>query len=247
MAEDPGPGPAGGGEGGPAEAASEVREGIPEDVVAQAREELGEDVPYFVEVWNDYDPSMRFVSLFPVGEEQGATLSSVAYYIIEPGKHSGVHSDNAEEVVFVAEGAGEVFTMGRTEKLEAGKFVVLPAGMGHDIYAYGAVALRLLSFFPTPEILSTFQQVIFPIGGNVLSSKPPGPVVTELDPNNLPEDFPFDLAELGLAPVSEPREPTMTERLLGLVGEPAATPPAPEEPAGVPETGESAADPPGEG
>ena len=221
--------------GGAGDAVEEGAEGIPEDVMAGAEDE--EATPYFVEVWNDYDPSMRFVSLFPVGEDQGATASSVAYYIIEPGKHSGLHADNAEEVIFVAEGEGEVFVTGSTLKLEAGKFVVLAAGIEHDIYAQGAVELRLLSFFPTTEIVSTFQQTIFPMGGNILSSKPPTPVVTELDPANLPEDFPFDLAELGMTAADEPREPTMTERLLGMAtapGEPApagAEGPAGEEPA----------------
>ena len=28
-----------------------------------------EPPPYWVEVWNDYDPSQRFVSIFPVGEK----------------------------------------------------------------------------------------------------------------------------------------------------------------------------------
>jgi hypothetical protein len=68
-------------------------------------------------------------------------------------------------------------------------------------------------------VISTFQQVIYPMGGNELSSRPPkGPVITELDPNNLPEDFPFDLSELGLGEggPGEPRELTMTERLIGM-------------------------------
>lgn len=229
-----------------------LRQGIPEDVGAQDGAESGEEFPhFFVEVWNDYDPSMRFAAIFPVGADQGATASSVAYYIIEPGKHTGVHSDNAEEIVFITEGEGELFMMGRTEKLVAGKFHVLAAGLDHDIYAQGAIALRLLSFFPTTEIQSTFQQVVFPVGGHVLSSKPPRPVVTELDPDNLPEDFPFDLAELGLAPAEEaPREPTMTERLLGMVpggasaadASSGAGPQAPEgaEAAGEPDTASSA-------
>lgn len=214
-------------------------EGVPADQVSA---EDDEDTHYFVEVYNDYDPSQRFVSIFPVGERQGAKGSSVAYYIIEPGNHSGLHSDNAEEVVFVAEGEGEVFVIGATKRLEAGKFVVFPAGVDHDIYAHGAVALRLLSFFPTTEIQSTFQQVVYPMGGNVVSSKPPdsqGPVLTELDPNNLPEDFPFDLADLGLS--DAPRELTPTEIALGMT-EPGVPPPdlnirvidpsAPDEPEG---------------
>jgi quercetin dioxygenase-like cupin family protein len=189
-----------------------------EGVVDPAAGAEGEEPPpYWVEVWNDYDPSMRFVSIFPVGEKEGAIASSVAYYIVEPGKHTGLHADNVEEVVFVAEGEGEVFVIGGTKKLEAGKFIVFPAGTDHDIYAYGNDALRLLSFFPTTEIQSTFQQEIYPVGGNVLSSKPPTPELTELDPNDLPENFPFSLEELGMAEAASPdRELSRTEQLIGM-------------------------------
>ena len=127
-------------------------------------EHVVEPGPYFVEVWNDYDPSQRFAVIFPVGEDTGVVSSSVAYCIIEPGKHTGLHSDSAEEVVFVAEGEGEVFSIGQTRRLEAGQFVVFPAGSDHDIYAKGSVALRLLSFFPVPEVIATFQQVVYPWG-----------------------------------------------------------------------------------
>ncbi len=122
-----------------------------------------EEFPHFVEVWNDYDPSQRFVAIFPVGEKEGATASSVAYYIIEPGKHSGVHSDNAEEIVFVAEGEGEVFMIGRVAAASR------PASSSSSRRAptttstrRAPTALRLLSFFPTTEIVSTFQQVDLP-------------------------------------------------------------------------------------
>jgi len=95
---------------------------------------------------------------------------------------------------------------------------VFQAGIDHDIYGQGAVALRLLSFFPVPEVISTFQQVVYPMGGNHLSSKPPtGPVITELDPNNLPEDFPFSLEELGMAEAGpQERELNRTEQLIGM-------------------------------
>ena len=120
--------------------------------------------------------------------------------------------------MFVAEGEGEVFSIGGSRKLEPGKFFVFPAGIDHDIYAQGNEAMRLLSFFPTTEVLSTFQQEIYPVGGNVLSSKPPAPQLTELDPNNLPENFPFSLEELGLAEAGSEgsRELTRTERLIGM-------------------------------
>ena len=107
-----------------------------------------EDFPHFVEIWNDYDPSQRFTVIFPVGEKEGAVASSVAYYIIEPGSHTGLHSDNVEEIAFVAEGEGEVFSIGNTKRLEAGKFLVFPADADHDIYARGAVALTAALVLP---------------------------------------------------------------------------------------------------
>ena len=65
--------------------------------------------------------------------------------------------------------------------------------------------------------MSTFQQVVYPLGETTVSSKPPAPVVTELDPNNLPENFPFNLDELGMGGRSEePRELSMTQRLIGM-------------------------------
>ena len=200
-----------------------------EEVFDPAGGAAGEEAPpYWVEIWNDYDPSMRFVSIFPVGEKEGAVSSSVAYYIIEPGRHTGLHSDHVEEIMFVAEGEGEVFSIGGSKKLEPGKFFVFPAGVDHDVYAHGTEAMRLLSFFPATEVLSTFQQGIYPVGGNVLSSKPPTPTLTELDPSNLPEDFPFSLEEVGVAEAGseESRELTRTERLIGMSepGKPGGTP-----------------------
>jgi quercetin dioxygenase-like cupin family protein len=192
-------------------AAAEQRAADAEEQAAGGGEAGGETpAPHFVELWNDYDPSQRFAVIFPVSPDMGAKTSSVAYYIIEPGRHTGVHSDNAEEVVFITEGQGEVFTLGRVEPLEAGKFVVFPSGVEHDVYAHGGVALRLLSFYPVPEMVTTFQQVIFPMGSNTLSSSTPTAPV-EVEGDAVPEDFPFDLGELEAAE----REPTLTERLIG--------------------------------
>src|SRR5579884_3674198 len=89
--------------------------------------------PFWVEIWNDYDPSMRFAAIFPLTVEQEVTASTVGYYIIEPGNHTGLLSDSAEEIVFVAEGEGEVFSIGQNSRLDAGQFYVFPAGIDHDL------------------------------------------------------------------------------------------------------------------
>jgi quercetin dioxygenase-like cupin family protein len=184
-------------------------EGAPAEV-AEATDAAEEETPHFVEVWNDYDPSQRFAAIFPLSDAHGATGGTVGYYIIEPGKHTGVHHDNAEEIAFVTEGEGEVFQIGNSTKMLAGKFYVFPAGADHDIYAQGSTAMRLLSFFPVTEIVSTFQQAIYPVGTTELTSNPPKPVVQEFDPDNLP----FSPEEMGLG--GEEVELSETQRLLGM-------------------------------
>ena len=142
-----------GGDGGQTPAPREGA-GVPPGQVGEPVADQGpgdEEHPHFVEVWNDYDPSQRFAAVFPVGEREGATTSSVAYYIIEPGRHTGVHRDNAEEIAFVAEGEGEVFTIGQSRPLQAGKFVIFAPGADHDIDARGGVALRLPSSSRRPR------------------------------------------------------------------------------------------------
>ncbi len=104
-----------------------------------ASEEARPAAPTAFEVWNDYDPSMRFVTAYPMSAAQGTESSTVAYYAFEPGQHSGLHADDAEEVIYVADGEGEVFVSGLQEKLEAGGFTFVPKGVQHDVYAYGDV------------------------------------------------------------------------------------------------------------
>ena len=127
-----------------------------------ASEEAEAAAPTAFEVWNDYDPSMRFVTAYPMSAAQGTESSTVAYYAFEPGQHSGLHFDDAEELIYVADGEGEVFVSGVQQKLEAGGFNFVPKGVQHDVYAYGDVALRLLSFFPSARVESTFTEILLP-------------------------------------------------------------------------------------
>jgi quercetin dioxygenase-like cupin family protein len=158
-----------------------------------------------VEVWQDYDPSMRFTAIFPVTEKQGAQSSTVAYYIFEPGRHSSLHSDNAEEVIYCADGNGEIFVSGKQVKVEPGDFTVIPAGVQHDIYAYGDTELRLLSYFPVPVVESSFQDPVMPMGGTVLSSNMmDAPVIREISGDELPPEIRHLIESAGETPTETP-------------------------------------------
>jgi quercetin dioxygenase-like cupin family protein len=171
------------------------------------------------EAWNDYDPSMRFITAFPVTAAHGTESSTVAYYEFEPGRHSGLHSDDAEETIYVADGEGEIFISGRQERLEAGGFQFVPAGVQHDVYAYGDRPLRLLSFFPANRVESTFTEMLLPFGGHTLSSDAPAvPQIQEISY----EDLPPELQELGSSGMFAPGWEDSVEVLGGAEEEPPA-------------------------
>jgi hypothetical protein len=82
-----------------------------------------------------------------------------------------------------------VFVSGKQVKLEPGEFVVVNEGVQHDVYAYGDVELRLLSFFSAAVVESTFQDPLMPMGSNVLSSNLSAPVVREITADELPPEL----------------------------------------------------------
>jgi quercetin dioxygenase-like cupin family protein len=187
-------------------------------------EELEEAAPTAFEVWNDYDPSMRFVTAYPMSAAQGTEASTIAYYAFEPGQHSGLHSDDAEELIYIVDGEGEIFISGRQERLEPGTFRFVGKGIQHDVYAYGDVTLRLLSFFPSARVESTYTEIILPFGAHTLASDMEPPMVPQLEEISF-DDLPPELAEDMAGQWGPPPE-------LGAFGEPGAD--APEEDADEP-------------
>jgi quercetin dioxygenase-like cupin family protein len=161
---------------------------------AEAEPEAEEAAPSAFEAWNDYDPSMRFITAFPMTAAHGTTNSTIAYYEFEPGRHSGLHADNAEELIYVVDGEGEVFVSGRQERLEAGGFAFIGEGIQHDVYAYGDRPLRLLSFFPVARVESKFEEMLLPFADHVVSSDmPPAPQVQEITFDDLPPELAEDM------------------------------------------------------
>jgi len=173
-----------------------VTEGQDEQFEYQSLDELADALeagdgggPSAIEVWQDYDPSQRFIAVAPVTEDKGAVSSTVIYYVFEPGRHSGLHADNAEELIYCADGVGEIFVSGKQVKLEPGEFVVINEGVQHDVYAYGDTELRLLSFFPAKVVESTFQDPLMPMGSNVMTSDLNAPVIREIGFDELPPEL----------------------------------------------------------
>ena len=158
-----------------------------------ASEETEATAPSAFEVYNDYDPSMRFVTAYPLSAAQGTESGTIAFFSFEPGQHSGLHADDAEELIYVASGEGEVFVSGVQKRLEAGSFLHVPKGVEHDVYAYGAESLQLLSFFPSARVESRYTEVLLPFHEHVLASdmEVPSamPQLEEIDFDDLPPEL----------------------------------------------------------
>jgi quercetin dioxygenase-like cupin family protein len=114
------------------------------------------------------DPTVRFRANFPLHGANGARHSSVVVIELEPGKALGEHTDSPEEVLLVLEGEVE-FTVGR-ERARAGRGVlaVVPPMVPHNIRNVRNATARVVGFFPSPTVVSTFVAPIQPFGERIL-------------------------------------------------------------------------------
>lgn len=77
--------------------------------------------------------------------------SQVGVMTIAPGGDSGpeeVHE--ADQIVYIVEGAAEVVVNGERGRLEAGELVTIPAGSQHHIYNKGKEPLFFLTIYAPP-------------------------------------------------------------------------------------------------
>ena len=94
-----------------------------------------------------------------VGTKSGASV----YFELEPGKELGAHTDSAEEIVYVIDGAIEA-TLSNNEKdsLSAGELGVVPVMERHNFRNVGTNTAKVIGFFSSPNVVSTFEKVFLP-------------------------------------------------------------------------------------
>ena len=173
--------------------------------------------PYLVEVWNDYDPSQRFAASSRSARRRARSRAR------SPTTSSSPGSTPASTPTTSRRSCSSPRARARSSRSAR------PSSSSPASSSFSRRDPTTTSTHAAPwrsgcsrssrrrRCSSTFQQAIYPIGGNGSARSRRAPVVTELDPNNLPEDFPFSLEELGMAEARrEQRELTMTERLIGM-------------------------------
>ncbi len=131
-----------------------------------------------LECWYEDDPTMRVNSGgFPFFVGTGTMSTAVVYFEIEPGHRLGTHTDSAEEILLILEGTAEVSLGDERGELSAGEIALVPSMVPHGLRNTGDETVRVVGFFSSNVVVSTFDQPVMPFGQRVIGT----PLVVEED------------------------------------------------------------------
>lgn len=126
-----------------------------------------------LEAWVEDDSSIRGRFDFPIHAGVGAASSAAIYFEVEPGERIPWHTHTAEEILFVFAGEAEGDVGDESGRLSAGAMVLVPAQVRHRVTNIGTETLRVVGFFSSAAVTTTFDDEIAPLGTRVLPVPPP--------------------------------------------------------------------------
>ncbi len=110
----------------------------------------------------DDDPNRKVTGNFALYSAAGTKSGAVVYFELEPGKELGVHTDSAEEIVYVMNGTIEATVADDKDSLSRGELGVVPVMERHNFRNVGTDTIKVIGFFSSPNIVSTFEKVFMP-------------------------------------------------------------------------------------
>jgi len=110
------------------------------------------------------DPTMRARENFPFSAATGTKNTAVVYFEVEPGHRLGTHTDSAEEIILLLGGEAEVSVGEDRGRISAGEMALVAAMVPHSLRNVGNETLRVVGFFSSSTVMSTFDQPIVPMG-----------------------------------------------------------------------------------
>ncbi len=125
-----------------------------------------------MEVSYEDDPTMRVRVNFPFYVRTGTKNTAVVYFEIEPGCRLGMHADSAEEIVLILEGEAEATVGDERGRVSAGEMAVLPAMVPHGFRNAGEDTVRVVGFFSSNVVASTFDRLLMPFGQRAAGTPP---------------------------------------------------------------------------
>jgi quercetin dioxygenase-like cupin family protein len=82
------------------------------------------------------------------------------YFELESGCELGNHTDSAEEFVYIADGTVEVTIGKEKNQISRGELGVVPVMEPHNFRNIGTNTAKVIGFFSSPNIVSTFEKVL---------------------------------------------------------------------------------------
>ena len=125
-----------------------------------------------LEAWYENDPAMRVKANFPFFVGSGTKNTAVVYFELEPGHRLGTHTDSAEEILLILEGTAEVSLGDEKGRLSAGEMALVPAMEPHGLRNVGDETVRVVGFFSSNVVVSTFDQPVMPFNQRVIGTPP---------------------------------------------------------------------------
>jgi quercetin dioxygenase-like cupin family protein len=114
----------------------------------------------------------RWLGTFPFSADRpGETVAeatdyTVVYNKLEPGMKIGTHRDGVDELVYVIEGTVETKVGDETTTAATGELALVPADVPHSVRNTGTKTARLLGFFSSGDVESTFETEPVPCDGS---------------------------------------------------------------------------------
>jgi quercetin dioxygenase-like cupin family protein len=116
--------------------------------------------------------TMRVKANFPFFVGSGTKNTAVVYFELEPGHRLGTHTDSAEEILLILEGTAEVSLGDEKGRLSAGEMALVPAMEPHGLRNVDDETVRVVGFFSSNVVVSTFDQPVIPFNQRVIGTPP---------------------------------------------------------------------------
>src|SRR5829696_2229306 len=98
------------------------------------------------------DPDRKVAGNFALYSAVGTKSGATVYFELEPGKELGAHTDSAIEA-----------TLGNEkDSLSSGDLGVVPVMERHNFRNIGTNTAKVIGFFSSPNVVSTFEKVFMP-------------------------------------------------------------------------------------
>jgi quercetin dioxygenase-like cupin family protein len=118
---------------------------------------------------------------FPVHSAAGTASTATVLFELDPGAELAMHTDSAEELLIILQGAAEARVGDEVGRLEANQVGLVPPMAPHGLRNIGDEVLRVLGTFSASTVVSTFEVPFEENGPQVVVIGSPVPVAGYLE------------------------------------------------------------------